>query len=341
MSNVPEIFESIIHGELRPWLDSNKPDAKFAPMLSNVKVINPAFPMLCEIDFIRPFNNKTKYYSKLILNETNSYCNRIVELINDDENEQLMKYWLNDTLNKRLKTRIKEVGKLIQQNDYSLVYINPHKLTFDKDADHKTDTYVFQLLKVALIKTYLEIQEVFKSLISDDLLIEDDFYTQLLNEPIPEKSYLRPIPKPIITDETAILEQIKPANTQIINTFNSFTYKQLSKQPDYINDLFDGLKSNKFIADESSKTEFKKIFSGKEITKPIAWIGTISDLHYFIKLIHNTNKSVLDLKQHQWEVACKCFVYPDGSPFDRQQLKEQKKPKSTSALLEKIASNLK
>lgn len=195
MNNVPEIFENIIHGDLRPWLDSNKPDAKFTPMLSSVKTVSPAFPVLYEIDFIRPFNNKTKYYSKLILNETNSYFNRIVELINEDKNEQLMKYWLNDTLNKRLKTRIKEVGKLIQQNDYSLVYINPHKLTFDKDADHKTDTYVFQLLKVALIKTYLEIQEVYKSLINDDLLIEDDFYTQLLNEPIPEKSYLKPIPK--------------------------------------------------------------------------------------------------------------------------------------------------
>ena len=194
MSNIPEIFESIIHGELRPWLDSNKPDMKFVPMLSSLKIVNSAFPMICEIDFIRPFNNKTKYYSKLILNETNSYCNRIVELINDDENEKLMKYWLNDTLNKRLKTRIKEVGKLIQQNDYSLIYINPHKLTFDKDADHKTDTYVFQLLKVAFIKTYLEIQEVFKSLINDDLLIEDDFYTQLLNETIPEKSYLKKIP---------------------------------------------------------------------------------------------------------------------------------------------------
>ena len=61
------------------------------------------------------------------------------------------------------------------------------------------------------------------------------------------------------------------------------------------------------------------------------WIGNISDLHYFIKLIHNTNKSVENLKQHQWEVACKCFVHSDGSQFDRQQLKEQKKPKSKAS----------
>jgi DNA-directed RNA polymerase subunit L len=340
MSNVPIVFESIIHGELRPWLDSNKSDMKFAPMLSIVETVSPAFPVVYEIDFIRPFNNKTKYYSKLILNETNSYCNRIVELINEDKNEQLMKYWLNDTLNKRLKTRIKEVGKLINQNDYSLVYINPHKLSFDKDTDHKTETYVFQLLKVALIKTYLEIQDVFKSLIKDDILIEEDFYTQLLNEPIPEKSALKPVPKPIIVEDAAPAEYIKAANNQTVNAFNSFTYKQLNTSPDYINDLCDGLKNKGFIADDTSKTDFRKIFSGKEITKPITWTGTISDLHYFVKLIHNINKSVIDLKQHQWEVACKCFIRSDGSSFDRQQLKEQKKPKSTSTILEKIASNL-
>ncbi len=62
MNNVPEVFENIIHGDLRPWLDSNKPDAKFTPMLSSVKSVNPAYPMLYEIEFIRPFNNKTKYY---------------------------------------------------------------------------------------------------------------------------------------------------------------------------------------------------------------------------------------------------------------------------------------
>ena len=126
----------------------------------------------------------------------------------------------------------------------------------------------------------------------------------------------------------------------IDNTFNSFTYKQLNTNPDYINDLYDGLKSHGFIADNTTKTDFKKIFSGKEVSKPVTWTKTISDLHYFIMLIHNINKSVEDLKQHQWEIACKCFIRSDGRPFDRQQLKEQKKPKSTSAILEKIASNL-
>jgi hypothetical protein len=213
MSNVPTVFEEIIHGSLRPWLDSNKPDAKFAPMLSSVKAVNPNFHALYEIDFIRPFNNKTKYYHKLIINEANNYCNLIVELINEDKNEQLMKYWLNDTLNKRLKTRIKEVGKLIRENDYSIVYINPHKLTYQEDFDHKTDTYIFQLLKVALIKSFLEIQEAFKFLINDDILIEDDFYTHLLIEPIPDKSYLKPVPKPIIVEDAATPEYSRPANT--------------------------------------------------------------------------------------------------------------------------------
>jgi len=75
--------------------------------------------------------------------------------------------------------------------------------------------------------------------------------------------------------------------------------------------------------------------------KPVIWAGNISELHYFIKLIHNINKSVSNLKQHQWEVACKCFVKPDGTNFDRTRLKDQKKPKLTAVLLEKVAGQLK
>lgn len=340
MKNVPVIYDQILYNNLSPWHDSNKPDAKFITMLSSVKTINPSFQPLYDIDFIRHFNNKTRYYHKLIVNEGNNYCNQIISLINADDDERLKKYWINDTLNKKLHTRIKEIGKLIKDNDYSLLYINPLNNTYNEDSDHKTDTYIIQLLKTALIKVYLEIQEVFKLYIPDTIMELEDFYTQLLFEPIPDKSYLKPVPKPIIVEDAATPEYSKLANTQIINTHNSFTYNKLTKQPDCINDLYDSLKSNNFIADDSSKTDFKKIFSDKEITKPVVWTGTISDLHYFVKLIHNINKSVVDLKQHQWEVACKCFVRPDGSQFDRQQLKEQKKPKSTSALLEKIASNL-
>ncbi len=337
MNNVPTVFDQILHKSLQPWLEINKPDEKFSTMINEIPIIKPEFQQVYEFDFYRYFNSKTQYYQKLIINESNSYCNSVISLISSDDNLQLTKYLLNDTLNKKLKTLIKDTGKLIKANDYSLLYINPKKSTFNEDADHKTDTYIIQLLKIALIKVYLEIQEVFKSYYPDAQMEIEDFYTQLLFEPIPEKTYLKLISKPIIIEEVSEKQPI----TNKPQVYNSFTYKLFSKNPDYINDLFDGLKSKGFIDNSSNKFDFKKIFSGKEISQPIIWTGTISDLHYFIKLIHNINQSVEDLKQHQWEVTCKCFVNADGSQFDRIKLKEQKKPKSTASILESIANKLK
>lgn len=69
MNNQPIIFDRIIRGELRPWLDGNKHDEKFAPILGDLKQIGSESQLLYEIDFYRYFNSKTKYYHKLITKE--------------------------------------------------------------------------------------------------------------------------------------------------------------------------------------------------------------------------------------------------------------------------------
>jgi hypothetical protein len=201
MDNEPTLFDNILYNNLRPWLSSNNPDEKFAPLLSEIKTIYPESQFLYEIDFHRPFNHKTKYYNKLIINEANSYCNKIINLVNEDKNIKIQKYWINDTLNKKMQTRLKDIGKIIKDKDYQLIYINPRKTSFNIDSEHKTNTYIIQLLKQALVKVYLEIQEAFKSLLANDPEIEDDLYTQFLFESIPEHSFLKEAPK-VITIES-------------------------------------------------------------------------------------------------------------------------------------------
>lgn len=208
MENKPTLFDKILYDNLRPWLSSNNPDDKFAPIISDIVTVYSEHPLVYEIDFYRPFNNKTRYYNKLIINETNRYCNKIINLINDDHNTLLQKYWLNDTLNKKLQTRLKDIGKIIRDNDYQLAYINPRKTSFNIDTEQKTNTYIIQLLKLALIKVYLEIQETFKSLLSDDLKIEDDFYTQFLFEPVPALCSLKKITVVDVQDENIISDSI-------------------------------------------------------------------------------------------------------------------------------------
>jgi len=199
--NIPAILDEILYHNLRPWLEENNPDEKFAPMLVEIKTENVDYQYHYDIEFRRPFNYKTRYYNKLIVNGLCKYCNEMLSLINEDTNTKLQKYWLNEILNNRLKTRLKDIGRLIQDNDYSLAYINPKKTSFNIDAGHKTNTYIIQLLKLAYIKAYLEIQEPFRDLLADNLMTEDDFYMQLLFEPIPDESFIKEVKEIVIVED--------------------------------------------------------------------------------------------------------------------------------------------
>ena len=339
MSNDIKILDDILYRGLQPWLEENASEEKFAPLLSSIKEVTPDFTLQYRIDFERPFNHKTKYYARLINTELIKTCNHLHALISADNDRRLIKYWLDDTLNKKLKTRLSDLGKLIRERDYSTAWINPKKMTYDVDQEHKSNTYIIQLLKLAYMQLYLELQAAFKQWI-DDILIIDDFYTQLLFEPVLEKLYLKRIlvieaetgPEPTVAAEPEVPYRPKPL---------SFTYKQLAIGHEKLTDLCNSLKKNNFIAQDTTAANFKKVFSGKEITTPVRWTGTVSDFYYFIKLIHTDHKLVENLKQQQWEIACKCFVRKDGSMFDRSKMRGQKRPASTGDLLDKAVELIK
>jgi molecular chaperone GrpE (heat shock protein) len=192
MNNNLDKLDDILYNNMCPWHEENKPDEKFASLISEINPV-PDDSQQYEINFFRPFSNKTEYYQKYIVSETNAYCNQIKDLIDNSEDLKLKKYWYNDTLNKKLQTRLKDIGKLIKERNYDIAFINPQKSAFDIDADHKTETYIIHLLKLGFIKIYLEIQALYKHLSSDMEYIEADFYTRFINEPAPEYNNLKRI----------------------------------------------------------------------------------------------------------------------------------------------------
>lgn len=338
MSNQTKILDDILYQGLRPWSEKNSVDEKFAPKFRSLKEASTDYPFRYEIKFERPFDNKTKYYSKLILNTLKTDVERLYNLISEDDTENLIRYWLDDTLNKRLKTRLKDIGKLIKEKDFDLVYIDPKKASIEFDQAHKANTYIIQLLKLAYMQLYLEIQDAFSTWIDDKLVIED-FYTQLLHEPIPQKSLLTEIQIiEVEATEKPVKKQVPPPT---VNLFHSFTYKQINTNPEKVSDLCSSLKFNNLISQDTTVPNFKRVFTNSEIKTPVVWTGTISDLFYFIKLIHNDLQLVENLKQKQWVVTCQCFVDTDGNPFERTKFRSQKKPKLTAHKIEKSVSNLK
>jgi hypothetical protein len=116
----------------------------------------------------------------------------------------------------------------------------------------------------------------------------------------------------------------------------TFIYKGQNKTPEAITDLYNDLKVQKLIDSQTSVHEFKKVFFNGQPENPIRWTGTISELHFFIKCIHNQEQKVVDLKQKHWEVAQHCFVDSNGNRFDRDKLKNQKDPVSADFIRELV-----
>jgi hypothetical protein len=338
MSNQTTLLDEILYQGQRPWLEKNILDEKFASKFRTLKEASTDYPFLFEIKFIRPFDNKTKYYSKLILNTVKKVVENLYNLISKDDTENLIRYWLNDTLNNRLKTRLKDIGKLINEKDFQIIYIDPRKTSIEFDQAHKANTYIIQLLKLAYMQLYLEIQDAFSVWIDDKLEI-DDFYTQLLLEPLPIIHYLTKIQTIEIDASKKNIKKTEPKPKEI--PYNSFKYKQLIKNQEKITDLCSSLKYNNLISQDTTIPNFRKVFSNSEIKTPVVWTGTISELFYFIKLVHNDLQLVEDLKQKHWEVTCLCFVDENGNSFDRAKFRSLKKPKLTYHKIEKSVSNLK
>ena len=338
MSKSTDILDDILYGDGRPWLELETSDEKYFSLKEEIKEMIPQIPLRFEIEFPRPSTNKTKYFHRLISNAVVEYSYRIISLIKEDDNENLVKYYLNDILNKHLKNRLRELGNLIKEKDFASIYISRNYVPSSEDKNHQDNTYIIQFLKLAYMQIYLEVQEEFKTEI-EDILIPEDFYTQLLLEVVP--TYI-PISKVKVIDIEQHNEKKAVTIGPSVNLESpSFYYKKFQSSPENITDLWNNFKLNQWIPQETPLPTFRKIFSGKEIANPIKWLGNISELFYFIKLIYTVEELVERVGQRNWEITCNCFVDKNGNRFDRAKFKNQKIPVLSKSKIEKAVELLK
>lgn len=313
-------IQRILFSDLRPWLDSNnKADDFYIPLTRSLKAVETKFNPRYQLNFIRHISSKTQYYKKVIDNDLTNYCNAIfAETENVSGNLIAFKI---DKTRKQFHSKIKETAEIIDNQHFSLSYFSSQNANYSEDKPYKEATYIVFYLLSAFIRCWLEIQYYFKGHIAEDDLWEvADFYTQLLQINVPENTYIKEIEKiEIIASSDLTTNKIQE------KSFLSLTYKQLSRNSIKITDLFNALKRNNSIDENTSITNFKRIFSGMQIEEPVKWTGAISDLSYFIKLLNNEHK-VLEKTKSIWDTVCACFVDKDGNTFLPNQLKDQKKP---------------
>lgn len=359
------IFNEILYGPLSPWLSSNANETKFKELLNNQLRANKDN----HFQYFKYLIDSFKYYS-INLNITHISENihsaniaKFAELQNNfslftipvfySKTSEFYYYLINNEYNRirnAIAYNVKNSTDEIDSEFHVVNLLGDLEYLFEqfneKKYEDKISLYVLNAMKLTLFRLYEEIKIVFPAFIGSEALTENEIINFIAPDFEIEKndentiSYLIRQFIELRENLPVIVESSNKINLPVDMIYSSFTYKYLNTQQEYIKDLYDSLKLNNFIDKATNYIDFKKVFTGDRILKPVIWSGKISELNYFIKLIHNINKSVINLNQHQWEVACKCFIKSDGLDFERNNLKEQKKPKSTANLIEKVAAKL-
>lgn len=335
-----EDVEKIITGELRPFIKDVKGDDFYSPLFRGLAIIAPNFQPHYTINFPAPlFSSKIKYYKRLIDNSITDELNKLFELLGSSESDLILFH--RKKLFENIKSYIESVQRYIEINQFDLSEITSKYADFSVNFQHNECTYIFNYILTALIRCYLEFQAHYIQYIDEDKQYSiSDFYIQILKKQTPENTFITEIPDIIPIEENLPIENVKKSTSR--NDILSFLYKNLDKNPEAVTDLYNSLRDVVRLIDSQTRlTDFKKVFSGKEVVNPIIWTGTPTELYYFIKYIHNIQKSVEDAKKQQWKITCHCFIGENNVCFDKSKLKSLKDPNPQSiAKIEKAANNL-
>lgn len=363
MNNYFSIANNILTGSLRPWSADNQDEEKFRHLLNHKlrqNKYNPAdfcrstanaftslnfatenenleelkelaivnISELLQIEIPKFYNKQTEFYSYLINNTFQCLHAGITEAIeNSDEVDKTYKLY-------QIIDKIESLVGIINNEQHS----------------EKGTNLVLDILSLNIFAIHAMLVNKFNSFIDFEVLSENEILYQLcpyLESEKDDKSkrayYLNNFIKKQeqISETESKKEKPAPPPEPERISFDSFRYKGFDDKYDNLTYLYDSLKKYNFIASDTDSRVFKKVFSGKAITKQVAWTGNPSEFAYFIKLIYTINQYVEDLKQRNWEVACRCFVQADGTPFDRSKLRTLKKPQRSYKQLEVAVDNLK
>lgn len=214
----------------------------------------------------------------------------------------------------------------------------------------RTTVFILDILKISLYFIHQEMLRLYTELIDFDVLSENELVDRITQEISDNKdnpsvidgfiSRYKESCRSLLKEKEKVertTEKHKSEKLQKVEKLfpNSFTYIHFYQKKDNLTDLWNNLKNGNFIDNKTSIVNFKKVFSGKEISDPVIWIGNPSEFHWFIHLIYNKYKLMENLKQQQWKVACRCFVQAGGTPFDRSKLRKLKSPNLSEESLEK------
>ena len=316
-----DIIDKIIRFELCPLQDNNQGNDYYEPLFRQLGKVEAEFDASYFIKFEAPeFSSKVKFYRRLI-------DNTITKCLNDnlsDENSKDLVLFRRKKLHDKVKSYLTDIKDIIVNNNLDLDII--FSVRDYSNALHLNEcTYIFHYLILSLIRCYMEFQQHFITLIEPDKqLTVDVFFVQMLQWRKPENIAIVPIQKIEIQPIQEISKQ-KAKSEAVL----SFSYTKINTNPENITDFMNCLKKNQFISAETSITDFKHAFSGKQVENPIRWTTYFGGLLDLFRQL-NDNKLIKFDGNNMYKIVCACFVDADGHAFDEDKFKDGKIARSIS-----------
>ncbi len=209
MRNELTLFHKILFQELRPWVKSTEQEIVFRETLKDISSESYQFQPIYEVGFIKPLLPFRKYYHRLIESESIRYLNFVIKSVNEADNYNEKKYWVNTTLNTKIKDKLNATAQIIIQKDYDIDLLTPSKDKKITSSTNEDETYVMHFLKSNLVWLYLEIQEHFKDYLKEDYISEEELYEIYFREPAPSPSFIFPSTVQTLSQAKQIVEKPK------------------------------------------------------------------------------------------------------------------------------------
>ena len=150
------LFNEILHGSLNPERPENAVGKNYGIRLQE-QIVGDLQPMgAYSLQYLKPINQKTSYYRRMLLSETNGYCLDALEYLPTQIDVRIRTYLRDQILDKHLTTCLMRLGEKINTENYRLDELR--KPAIEANLERLSNIYIFHLLKVCLAKAYMEVQ---------------------------------------------------------------------------------------------------------------------------------------------------------------------------------------
>ena len=330
-------FDAILYSDKNPLLADKHGEDYYAPVFRKLGITEEAFDSHYQINYDLPIlSTKVKCLKRWIDNDITTTLNKL--LSPDEQPSQNRVLFHRKKLYDSICNYLTDIKNLVKKHNLDL-----DALLITKDYSQTPQlnecTYVFHYMILALIRCYMEFQQHFIEYIEKDKQLSvSDFFIQVLQWKEPSKVGITEIQHIIPVIEQEVEQDSKKKKRKTTKPVLAFYYTKLQGESGNINKLFNNLKKHGAIPNEHPITEFKRLFSGVAVSKPIPWIGNIGDLYYLFYLLMNEHKVLKKAKNaNLWVIVDASFVDGSNNHFGNVKLRTQKKPKETKADIEFFA----